>query len=150
MAFDTDMCRVYVVLDIYKLQSQYLSLRERTRSLRSKAQLRVTPTEAEGYELQEKSDSNSTTTTTPASSGMGISTAAGPPKLEVSADADVAGLQKEWRVWQLASLKNVYVHHQTQQPINQSLHLLPSSPCLFYPTISSFLLLCSRRRNGAD
>jgi lipid II:glycine glycyltransferase (peptidoglycan interpeptide bridge formation enzyme) len=83
--------RVYVMLDIYQLQNQFLSLRERTRSLRaSKTKVGVKTTEAEGYELQEKP-------TTPKSSDIEVS------------DQQV-DLKKEWRTWQLASLKNVYVH----------------------------------------
>lgn len=83
-----DRDRVYVMLDIYQLQNKYLSLRERTRSLRAKG---ASTAEAEGYELREKSDA--------ASASQG----------EVS-EQQVA-LKKEWRSWQLASLKNVYVCH---------------------------------------
>lgn len=139
------------MLDIYKLQSQYLSLRERTRSLRSNAkaqgQLSISPGEAEGYELQEKSDTNSTTSGTITTTGnvVGISTAAGPPKYEVS--ADVAGLRKEWKVWQLASLKNVYVHSYPHPHILTIVfsHPVCLSHSLLFPFHHSTPRLKSRR-----
>lgn len=82
--------RVYVMLDIYQLQNQYLSLRQRTRALRtSVTEAGAKTTEAEGYELQEKSASSAV------------------PSSEVS-EQQVA-LKREWRSWQLSSLKNVYV-----------------------------------------
>lgn len=95
---EADDGRVYVMLDIYKLQNQYLSLRERTRSIRSKT---VSKAEAEGYELQEKQEALSTLT--PAQSDAVSSS----DKTEVT--GEVVALRKEWRGWQLASLKNVYV-----------------------------------------
>jgi hypothetical protein len=75
------------MLDIYKLQNQYLSLQSRTRALRSKANIPVE--EAEGFELTEKTPSQST--------GMEVS------------NEKVMAIKKEWRGWKLASIKNTYV-----------------------------------------
>lgn len=85
------------MLDIYKLQTQYLSLRERTRALRH-SKPSVSAGEAEGYELQAHANDSTHPTTTP-SSGV---------KMIKENEAQVA-LRSEWRTWQLASLKNVYV-----------------------------------------
>ena len=75
------------MLDIYKLQHQYLTLQYRTRALRSQSTIPVE--EAEGFELTEKSPSGST--------GMEVS------------NEKVMAIKKEWRGWKLASIKNTYV-----------------------------------------
>lgn len=70
------------MLDIYKLQNQYLSLRARSRSA-----ARVT--ETEGYELGGEDEKESSSAKTK--------------------QVQVEALGKEWRTWQLASLKNLYL-----------------------------------------
>jgi hypothetical protein len=74
------------MLDIYKLQNQYLSLQYRTRALRSQSTIPVE--EAEGFELTEKTPAQST--------GMEVS------------NEKVMAIKKEWRGWKLASIKNTY------------------------------------------
>jgi len=69
------------MLDIYKLQHQYLSLNTRTRALRSSK-----VEQAEGYELTEQNEKT-------------ISTG----------NEKVVAIKKEWRAWKLASIKNTYV-----------------------------------------
>jgi hypothetical protein len=87
------------MLDIYKLQNQYLSLQYQTRALRSQSTIPVE--EAEGFELTEKTPSNST--------GMEVS------------NEKVMAIKKEWRGWKLASIKNTYV------PLSPLLLLLSGS-----------------------
>jgi hypothetical protein len=91
------MNRVYVMLDIYKLQNQFLSLQYRTRAMRAmKPEIPVA--EAEGYELSpltSGADSEKSTSSAVAKS----------PEM----NEKVVALKKEWRGWQLASIKNVYV-----------------------------------------
>ena len=69
------------MLDIYKLQHQYLSLNTRTRALRSSK-----VEQAEGYELTETNE-----------------------KTVAAGNEKVAAIKKEWRAWKLASIKNTYV-----------------------------------------
>jgi len=76
------------MLDIYKLQHQYLSLQSRTRALRS-AKSSIPVEEAEGFELTEKTSGQSSS-------------------VEVS-NEKVMAIKKEWRGWKLASIKNTYV-----------------------------------------
>jgi hypothetical protein len=75
------------MLDIYKLQHQYISLRSKTRALRS-TKVSIPVEEAEGYELNEKNQTQS-----------------GPEEKS----KEVKALRSEWRVWKLASIKNAYV-----------------------------------------
>lgn len=113
--------RVYVMLDIYKLQNQYSSLKTRTRALRSS---RVE--EAEGYELTEKADSTSA----------------------VSAQNEkVMAIKKEWRGWKLASIKNTYVPVFSLCP---SLPLSPPFPpsLLFFGLLKPTSLSPSRTKHG--
>jgi hypothetical protein len=76
------------MLDIYKLQNQYLSLQYRTRALRA-SKSNVPVEEAEGFELTEKTPSQS--------SGVEVS------------NEKLMAIKKEWRGWKLASIKNTYV-----------------------------------------
>ncbi|ORY35488.1 hypothetical protein BCR39DRAFT_461593 [Naematelia encephala] len=77
----------YVVLEIYKLRQNYLSLQKRTIEARS-ARPVVTTSEAEGYELQDK----------PANDSSAVSV---PPSVEA-----VSTLRKEWEAWKTAVLVN--------------------------------------------
>jgi hypothetical protein len=99
------------MLDIYKLQNQYLSLQYRTRALRSQSTIPVE--EAEGFELTEKTPSSST--------GMEVS------------NEKVMAIKKEWRGWRLASIKNTYV---PVSPLFLS-SLLRSPHCLTVLTVIS-------------
>jgi hypothetical protein len=93
------------MLDIYKLQNQFLSLQYRTRAMRA-MKPSIPVSEAEGYELspittgsEGKNDSAVQTSTSASKSG--------------EVNEKVVALQKEWRGWQLASIKNLYVGFQT-------------------------------------
>lgn len=89
------------MLDIHKLQSQYICLRERTRALQL-AKPKVSVPEAEGYELQEKA-------TTPAVIADDITQSTKPSGSSTGSQEEVAALRKEWRSWQIASFKNLLV-----------------------------------------
>jgi hypothetical protein len=77
------------MLDIYKLQNQYTSLKIKTQALRSST-APVKVEEAEGYELTEKSNPPSQSEVTV---GSGL-------------NEKVVAIKKEWRAWKLASIKN--------------------------------------------
>jgi hypothetical protein len=79
------------MLDIYKLQNQYTSLKIKTQALRSST-APVKVEEAEGYELTEKSNPPSQSEVT-VGSGSGL-------------NEKVVAIKKEWRAWKLASIKN--------------------------------------------
>ena len=80
--------RVYVMLDIYKLQNQYLSLKARTTALRT-SKPTIPIQESEGYELTEKTSSDVSPS--------------------VGTNEKVVAIKKEWRAWSLASIKNTLV-----------------------------------------
>lgn len=92
------------MLDIYKLQNQYLSLQSRTRAMRE-TRPSIPTSEAEGYELGPIVSSSS------APSSDSTSVGKGEIKFEPSKEGEmkekVVALKKEWRGWQLASLKNL-------------------------------------------
>jgi hypothetical protein len=76
------------MLDIYKLQNQYLSLKTRTRALKA-SKPTIPIQESEGYELTEKTSSEVSP--------------------NVGASEKVTAIKKEWRAWSLASIKDTSV-----------------------------------------
>jgi hypothetical protein len=102
------------MLDIYKLQHQYISLRSKTRALQS-TKVSIPVEEAEGYEFNEKNQPQS-----------------GPEEKS----KEVKALRSEWRVWKLASIKNAYVPSSSIICLSTT---LPSFPCPLSTTPSSGL-----------
>lgn len=78
---------LYVLLEIYKLRNTYFSLLSRTKALRA-AKAKVTPAEAEGYELQSTSEASSA------------------KEVQV---AEVVAIKQDWAVWKNAVLINSFV-----------------------------------------
>lgn len=92
------VCRLYVILELYKLRLTYSGLKSRTKALRS-AKPVVTVKEAEGFELQSTSDSTAVQATQPAQAVQGP-----------SPQEQVRSLRKDWEDWKSAVISNAYVH----------------------------------------